>query len=94
MICPDGSAVREPTAQFGLGRFARAFDDGHGNSGITELSLGYVTDDDVRLGGYIAFGGLTIYNIDAAGDRVEANNFLGIGHFGSATSCKFSAAQK
>jgi hypothetical protein len=92
--CPDLSTLRETVADFSGGRFGRAFVDGQGLAGKTELSMAFVTDDDVRIGGFVTFGGSRYYRIEASGHRADATSFSGIGQYGYAAGCRFFATQK
>jgi hypothetical protein len=90
MACPSGAAVNEQDAHFSSGRYARAFDNGSGTKGSTELSMGFRTDQIIHVLGYVMFEPSFFYPIDATGTRTGANSFVGMGRFGSESQCKLS----
>ena len=92
MSCPQGAAVNEFGALFTLGRYARAFKS-PSVSGMTELAIGYISDDIVKVTRYVVFGQSDVYTMDATG-RKNGASFSGIGRFGSETNCKLTVTEK
>jgi hypothetical protein len=92
MSCAQGAAVNEFGALFTLGRYARAFKS-PSVSGMTELAIGYISDDIVKVTRYVVFGQSDVYTIDATG-RKNGASFSGIGRFGSETNCKLTVTEK
>jgi hypothetical protein len=88
MSCPGGAALNELGAQFGLGLFARGF---QGPPGQTELAMGYISTDTLRVTGYVAFfNGAGNYDVDGTATRNGSSSFAGTGRFGSSTDCKLT----
>ena len=92
MVCLQGSTVNEYGALFNLGRYARGFQS-NTVSGMTELALGYLTDDTVKLTGYVVFGQADVYTIDASAKR-NGTSFSGKGQFGSSVNCSVNITAK
>lgn len=79
-------------ALFTLGRYARAFKS-LSSDGMTELAIGYISEDIVKVTGYVVFGQSDVYTIDATG-RKNGASFSGIDRFGSSTNCKLTVTEK
>ncbi len=93
MSCGDTSAVREMGAEFKQGRYARGFKSGS-VSGMTELAMGYSSDDTIKVTGYIVFDDSDVYLVDALARRTTDKNFAGFGRLGSSSHCQVSITDK
>ena len=69
MECPDKSRMSEMNARFSQGRYARAFTTPDSQKGITELAMGYLTDDTILVTGYVLFGTSNVYQVNAVGKK-------------------------
>jgi hypothetical protein len=92
MTCPQGSSVNEYGAIFVMGRYARGWQSYY-ISGTTDLALGYLDDDNVKLTGYVIFDKNIVYSIDATAKR-DGSSFTGKGQFGSSANCSVNIVDK
>ena len=91
ILCPDGSKLQEPNAKFKQGRYARGFSGA--SPGITELAMGYISDDVIKVTGYVVFGGSDVYLVDATA-RGADSSFSGTGRFGSSSRCNLTISNR
>jgi hypothetical protein len=89
MKCPEGSSLNEYAAHFAQGRYARAF----ANNGLTELSMGYLSNEELEIKGYVAFNQSDVYSVDATARR-RGNSFVGSGRFGSSPYCSLDITSR
>src|SRR5579864_220650 len=87
MSCPDTSALNEQGAQFYGSRYSRTFGSG------SELGIGYVSDNVIKVTGYVVFGQSNVVSVDATG-RKRNNSFSGEGRFGSSVHCNLTVISK
>jgi hypothetical protein len=83
--------MNEFGANFIHGQYKRDF-SGPVN-GTTNLVFGYVSDDTLKLSGYVYFDGRGTYTVEASGKKA-GKTLSGSGSFGQSSNCKLIGAEK